>query len=351
MTKSFLLVVLGWILAGCEPPASVEQCSAELLDTDRAFARYSVENGPASAFERYLDTDGIQLPADAPPIFGRTEIVDAMSSGPDFGLDWEPQHAQSASACDLGWTWGTYEATFTDQEGATVVSTGKYVNVWRRLDDGSWRVVVDAGNGSGEPPRQILRTVHGNVLESAANPAATITPGDDFNYVGRFDFEIEGVATGERFVFADTSGGHVDRLFIVHFEAILPESDEIFRYSFDDAIDLGGFKFRQNPYAYSNQAGAAEKPGGEAAKTATLLRDAGLEVEDELVTSRYVMVPDEEKKHEMILFYVENLSDFERHLSDLYTGEGDETKALHDISATLDERARAAFMITTRNPG
>lgn len=155
MRSSMFLMCLCLGLLGCTAGTNREECSAELLQADRAFAKYSADNGPVTAFEQYLTEDGLQLPNGAPPIFGRSAIVASMASGPSFGLEWEPQHAEAAAACDLGWTWGTYEATFEDSLGATVTSTGKYLNVWRRVEDGSWRVVVDAGNQSGETPRRM----------------------------------------------------------------------------------------------------------------------------------------------------------------------------------------------------
>ena len=143
--QSFWLVLIATVV-GCGQSTDPEKCRSALLQTDQEFARYSVENGPAEAFQAYLTESAIQLPNGADPIFGRDDVVAAFASGPEFDLDWDPQHAEVASACDMGWTCGTYEATFQDSTGAQVVSAGKYLNVWRKMPDGAWRVVVDMGN-------------------------------------------------------------------------------------------------------------------------------------------------------------------------------------------------------------
>ena len=358
-TIQFLLPLL---LAGPAAQAQTPeeaQCADDILKTDYAFAAYSVGYGPIAAFAQFLEEDGMQLPSGAMPILGRDNVVEAMKAGPEFELDWDPKHAESSASCDLGWTWGTYEATFPDSTGALLVSRGKYVNVWRRNADGNWRVVIDAGNQSGLPLERRLRIPTENALESINFPAARIELSNDFRYIGRFDFEIPDFATGERYVFADTingsgepdetaPGGLVSRLFIAHFEEIPAETDNIFRYSFDDAMEIAGFKFRQNPYAYSTAASIADNPSGEAAKTAELLRRAGLELEDELVMSRYVMVPDAERKHEMILFYIETVSASGLTLDELYGPNGEDSAALGELDAHLQLRAMQAFTITPK---
>lgn len=135
-------------VAGCSSAIDRSQEASSLLQTDRDFAAYSVENGAAEAFREYLVADALQLPNQAAPIQGRSDIVGAMLAAPSFGLDWIPQHAEVASAGDMGWTWGTYTATFADSAGNEVSSEGKYLNVWRNDVEHGWRVVVDMGNGS-----------------------------------------------------------------------------------------------------------------------------------------------------------------------------------------------------------
>lgn len=117
-----------------------------LLQTDQAFARLSADSGAVMAFDMYLADDAVQMPNGAAPINGRENIVEAMASGPEFSLLWEPKHAEIAVSGELGWSWGVYEAHFTTGEGEEVTSAGKYLNIWRKQDDGTWKVIVDMGN-------------------------------------------------------------------------------------------------------------------------------------------------------------------------------------------------------------
>ncbi|MGA7304187.1 MAG: DUF4440 domain-containing protein [Rhodothermales bacterium] len=152
MLKTILpVVVVCAVFAACQQsgedqPATSVPDASPLLETDLAFAKMSADSGAVAAFTMYLAEDAVQMPSGASPINGRDDIVAAMASGPDMQLMWEPKHAEVAISGELGWTWGVYEAKFTDSGGEEVSSAGKYVNVWRKQDDGSWRVIVDMGN-------------------------------------------------------------------------------------------------------------------------------------------------------------------------------------------------------------
>ena len=80
--------------------------------------------------------------------------------------------------------------------------------------------------------------------------------------------------------------------------------------------------------------------------TEDFLRQKGYELEDELMMSRFVTVPDAEKKRELILFYIENVSPTKHHVTDFYSGDN-ETEIWREISKALTERSLKAFQIRT----
>ena len=153
MSKSFVpTLLICFVLTACGRTADDQSAAGgppdatPLLDADRAFAKLSADSGAVAAFSMYLADSAVQMPSGAAPITGRESIVEAMSSGPDLKLLWEPRHAEIAISGELGWTWGIYEARFMSDEGEEVSSAGKYLNVWRKQDDGAWKVIVDMGN-------------------------------------------------------------------------------------------------------------------------------------------------------------------------------------------------------------
>ena len=147
MNKTFLLMPVLSILIFSSCAKEVDRAAEleGLLQTDREFAERSREFGPAEAFYAYLADDALQLPNGGNPIRSAEAIRDSMSGG-NNDLLWEPETGEVSSSGDFGYTWGNYEAIFKDDEGNETVSRGKYLNVWRKDSEGSWKVVVDIGN-------------------------------------------------------------------------------------------------------------------------------------------------------------------------------------------------------------
>jgi ketosteroid isomerase-like protein len=51
---------------------------------------------------------------------------------------------------DMGYTWGHFEGRSKDANGNPVLTSGRYITMWRKQSDGTWKVVLDAG--ANEPP-------------------------------------------------------------------------------------------------------------------------------------------------------------------------------------------------------
>lgn len=136
----------------CATQSNLAEETDRLLQTDRDFSSYSAQTNPAEAFNKYLDEEALQLPHLGVPILGRESIYEGMQGG-NYALIWEPVTGLVSQAGDLGYTWGNWEASFPSAEGDTVRQYGKYLNVWRKQADESWKVLVDMGN-SNPPPNE-----------------------------------------------------------------------------------------------------------------------------------------------------------------------------------------------------
>jgi ketosteroid isomerase-like protein len=128
----------------------MEKENERLLQTDIEFSKKSVELGAAEAFRLYLADSALELPAGGEPVMGRDSIYSEMKGG-HYVLQWEPRKAEVSTSGDLGYTWGTYALTTEDAAGQTKTSYGKYLDVWKKQSDGSWKVLIDIGNQSPEP--------------------------------------------------------------------------------------------------------------------------------------------------------------------------------------------------------
>lgn len=148
------LLAAALILTGCAaqaPPAAPADPSV-LMDADRAFAA-AVAKGGTDAWVSWFADDGAQVVPTAGEIRGHDAIRKLMAAldDPMNKLTWEPVRADIAASGDLGWTTGTYVSTTTLPDGTTSEGDGRYVTIWRKQADGSWKVVMDLGNPTGRP--------------------------------------------------------------------------------------------------------------------------------------------------------------------------------------------------------
>ncbi len=123
-----------------------------LIRIDAEFARLSVEKGAAAAFDAYLASDAIELQNGGDVLRGRMAIVRSLtfdSPGAAFTLNWTPEAADVSG--DLGYTWGRFTLASSAPDGTKRTSYGKYLTVWKRQKDGSWKASLDLGNASPSP--------------------------------------------------------------------------------------------------------------------------------------------------------------------------------------------------------
>ncbi len=145
---SRLLGLLAVIAMACGAPGvNVDAELEALMEADRAFDRATAERG-ADGWLEFFAEDGAMIQAGVGEIRGLPEIREAMSDAfVGRTLRWQPQRADVSSSGDLGYTVGTWEMRAVSvSEGSGTLGRGMYVSIWRKQDDGSWRVVMDLGN-------------------------------------------------------------------------------------------------------------------------------------------------------------------------------------------------------------
>jgi len=123
---------------------SVTPGKALLFDLEAKFAKATAEGG-GKAFASWFADDGMTLSNGQAPVHGRDAIAkQATWLAKDYQLVWTPTEAIMSPAGDMGYTWGHYEGRSRDTDGNSKVTTGRYLTIWRRSQDGSWKVMLDA---------------------------------------------------------------------------------------------------------------------------------------------------------------------------------------------------------------
>jgi len=152
MKPSFISIILLTLAFNCTQKSniiSIEDNINQLIQTDKDFSSYSVENGTGPAFIAFSDSSVIMISDGGRTVVGRDNLTNYMGTDNPPGspvLKWEPLKAEVAASGDLGYTFGRYESITLDSLENEVIRYGTYVSVWKKQDDGSWKFVIDAGN-------------------------------------------------------------------------------------------------------------------------------------------------------------------------------------------------------------
>lgn len=154
MLVGTILVVASMACERAAPGLDVLAEQTSLLEADRDFARATAAER-LEGWVRFFAENGAMFPAGRPVVRGHEAIRALM--GPAFEtegflLTWDPLETEVSAGGDLGYTHGTFESRSPGADGDVTVTTGKYLTVWKKQADGSWRVEADIGNEN--PPTE-----------------------------------------------------------------------------------------------------------------------------------------------------------------------------------------------------
>ena len=143
--------VWGWIaisllVAGCGGGANVAQEREALLAADNEWSQTTKD---IDKFMTFFAADASGHYAGSPTLTGTSALREywgGLMKSPGFSAEWKASKAEVGAGGDLGYTSGAYTLV---SGGAT--EKGKYITVWKKQADGSWKVVEDAGNADSAP--------------------------------------------------------------------------------------------------------------------------------------------------------------------------------------------------------
>ena len=144
-----------FVLAGCLALVSLTFASAAsevdtkaLRDLD---AQWSAAAGAKDLDKTvsYYSNDAIVMPPNASAATTRESIRSAwkeMLTSPGAAISWKATKVEVAKSGDLAYVSGTYEETMTDANGKPVKDRGKYIEIFKKQADRTWKVVADIWN-------------------------------------------------------------------------------------------------------------------------------------------------------------------------------------------------------------
>ena len=133
--------------------ADVAAFEAVVLDTWVTWSA-TVNAGDVDGWIALWDDDGVQMPPNAPAVHGKPAIRET-ASGVFLSVDFEEftiNNEEVQVFGDFGFARGNYSFVTVMAEGDPVPFEGKYLTIFKRQPDGSWKVYRDCFNSSTPPP-------------------------------------------------------------------------------------------------------------------------------------------------------------------------------------------------------
>ena len=155
MNKHAILVaVLALSSCTARQPDAASEASKELRTLDAKLAQ-AVDAKDAAAIAAFYAEDAILMPAAEPVVTGKAAITQEWKhilEIPAFQNESKLGGVEVASAGDLAYTYGSYRSQLMGEGGKLAMEPGKWLTIWKKQPDGSWRIAVETYNTDIPPP-------------------------------------------------------------------------------------------------------------------------------------------------------------------------------------------------------
>ena len=149
-----LTVILGlFFILSCQPPHehSVSLTEADISAVMEATTQYgtSIINGDFDKLRSLMSSEMVLLPPEAPGQQGIDAAIQYMQGFPSMEGSISPEQVNGSG--NQAVVRGTYNLRFSVNDTTQVSDNGKYIEVWEKLEDGSWKITTDIWNTSISP--------------------------------------------------------------------------------------------------------------------------------------------------------------------------------------------------------
>jgi ketosteroid isomerase-like protein len=137
-------------MTACTPPDTRQGDIQAVKNIEAAWSKDAGLKDPAKMASYYSAVEAIALFPNSPPVTGRNDIQGVWTTlmrDPNFALSFNNTKADASKAGDLVYTVGTYTLTTSNpQDKQPITDKGKYMTVYKKQADGSWKAVADMIN-------------------------------------------------------------------------------------------------------------------------------------------------------------------------------------------------------------
>jgi uncharacterized protein (TIGR02246 family) len=143
------IVLICVLLVGCKPAEQFDAAAVKAkIDAECKASNEASLKGDATAAASIYDENAVMLVSNMPMVKGRANIEKSMTSWMQSGVKMKEFTFTTISvegAGDFAVQLGRYFQTF-DTGGKIIADTGKFVTVWKKQVDGSWKAAYDIWN-------------------------------------------------------------------------------------------------------------------------------------------------------------------------------------------------------------
>ena len=147
----FVVFILTFATA-CQTQATADTRAADeaaLRKLDDEWSKAAASSRDVEKTVSYYSDDAVVMPPNIPTLTGKEPIRalwKSMVESPSFSGGWQATKVDIARSGDLAYVSGNYEFKETDAGGKPITDKGKYLEIWKKQTDGSWKCVADMFN-------------------------------------------------------------------------------------------------------------------------------------------------------------------------------------------------------------
>jgi ketosteroid isomerase-like protein len=150
-TLALITLAVLMLTSGCKKQSQTvdpKASEAEVRAADASWSRAAKAHDMTAVFSYYA-SDAVVLPANAEMSTDKLGMQKAWSEmlTKDTDLEWTPMWVEAAKSGDIVYVVGSYTMTTRATKGkAARTEHGKYMSVWKKQADGTWKAEANTWN-------------------------------------------------------------------------------------------------------------------------------------------------------------------------------------------------------------
>lgn len=147
---SICALLLSLSLTACKEKAPDTAADEKAVRDSEAASLKDWQAKDADKITSHYAPDAVLMITNLPAANGSDAIKSTVGTtlkDPHVSLTFNPTVVVLAKSDDMAYVQGVYTMTFTEpRTGSTLIEKGKYLTVYKKQDDGSWKIVEDIDN-------------------------------------------------------------------------------------------------------------------------------------------------------------------------------------------------------------